>query len=97
MTAATPTWTESERRTVAALLDLVWSMPGYERLVGAWDFDGDDATRAITWLMSLLTDTIDDDAPPPVPRAAPGGRAYHHGVSDPVGVPRRSRGRTIAE
>jgi hypothetical protein len=53
---------------VAALLDVVWSMPAYERLVGAWDFDGDDATHAITWLMSLLTRVIDDDAPPPVPR-----------------------------
>jgi len=69
VTTATPTWTESERRTIAALLDLVWSMPGYERLVGVWDFDGDDATHAITWLMSLLTRTIDDDAPPPTPQA----------------------------
>jgi AcrR family transcriptional regulator len=75
VTAATPTWSTEERRTVAALLDLVWSMPGYERLVGAWEFDGEDATRAITWLMSLLTDTIDDDAPPPTAPARRRGRA----------------------
>ncbi len=60
VSTATPTWTETERRRVAALLDVVWSMPAYERLVGAWDFDGDDATEAITWLMSLLTQVIDD-------------------------------------
>jgi AcrR family transcriptional regulator len=60
VTTATPTWTETERRRVAALLDVVWSMPAYERLVGAWDFDGDDATDAITWLMSLLTRVIDE-------------------------------------
>jgi AcrR family transcriptional regulator len=60
VTSATPTWTEAERLRVAALLDVVWSMPAYERLVGAWDFDGDDATDAITWLMSLLTQVIDD-------------------------------------
>jgi AcrR family transcriptional regulator len=60
VTTATPTWTETERRRVAALLDVVWSMPAYERLVGAWDFDGDDATDAITWLMSLLTQVIDE-------------------------------------
>ncbi|HEY3672988.1 MAG TPA: helix-turn-helix domain-containing protein [Acidimicrobiia bacterium] len=60
VTTATPTWTEIERRRVAALLDVVWSMPAYERLVGAWDFDGDDATDAITWLMSLLTQVIDE-------------------------------------
>jgi len=64
---STPTWSDAEQRIVAALLDIVWSMPAYERLVGAWDFEGDDATHAITWLMSLLTRTIDDDAPPPVP------------------------------
>jgi AcrR family transcriptional regulator len=73
VTHATPTWTEAEQRTVAALLDVVWSMPAYERLVGGWDLDGDDATHAITWLMSLLADVIDRDEPPPaapsVPRA----------------------------
>jgi AcrR family transcriptional regulator len=67
---ATPAWSDTERRTTAALLDVVWSMPAYERLVGAWELDGDDATAAITWLMSLLTGAIDADAPPPAPRAA---------------------------
>ena len=74
VTTATPNWDESERSTVAALLDVVWSMPAYERLVGAWDFDGDDATHAITWLMALLTDAIDSDAPPPDPRARARGK-----------------------
>jgi AcrR family transcriptional regulator len=69
VTAATPTWSDAERRTVAALLDVVWGMPSYERLVTVWDLDGDDATDAITWLMSLLTAVIDDDAPPPSPPA----------------------------
>ena len=59
---------------VAALLDVVWSMPAYERLVGAWDLDGDDATEAITWLMSLLTGAIHADAPPPAPRARRTGK-----------------------
>jgi AcrR family transcriptional regulator len=66
---ATPTWSDAERRATAALLDVVWGMPAYERLVGAWDLDGDDATDAITWLMSLLTGAIDSDAPPPTARA----------------------------
>jgi len=79
--AATPTWDESERRTVAALLDVVWSMPAYERLIGAWNFDGDDATHAITWLIGLLTHAIDDDMPPPAP---------------PAPTRPRVRGRTIA-
>ena len=55
---------------MAALLDLVWSMPGYERLIGVWDFDGDGREpRAITWLMSLLTAAIDEDIHQPTPQA----------------------------
>ena len=64
---ATPTWSDDQRRTIAALLDVVWNMPAYERLVGHWDYDGDDATHAIGWLMSLLTSAIEDDTPPPAP------------------------------
>lgn len=75
VTHATPTWSDPERRTIAALLDLAWSMPGYERLVGVWELGGDDATRAITWLMSLLTDAIDHDEAPPTPRARRRGRS----------------------
>jgi AcrR family transcriptional regulator len=74
VTDATPTWSEAERRTVAALLDVVWSMPAYERLVGAWDLDGDDATHAIRWLMSMLTGAVEGDAPPPAPRARGRGK-----------------------
>jgi AcrR family transcriptional regulator len=68
VTAATPTWSDAERRTIAALLDVVWNMPAYERLVDAWEFGNDDATEAITWLMSLLTSRIEDDEPPPAGR-----------------------------
>ena len=33
-----------ERRTIAGLLDVLWSPASYERLVGVWGLDGDDAT-----------------------------------------------------
>jgi AcrR family transcriptional regulator len=75
VTDATPGWSDAERRTTAALLDVVWNMPAYERLVSAWDLSGDDATDAITWLMSLLTRAIEADEPPPTPRARRKGRA----------------------
>jgi AcrR family transcriptional regulator len=65
VTQARPTWSDRERRTTAALLDVVWNMPAYERLVGAWNLSGDEATEAITWLISLVTDAVDDDRPPP--------------------------------
>lgn len=72
---ATPTWDKSQRRATAALLDVVWSMPAYERLVGAWNLDGDDATRAISWLLARLTDAIDESPPPPKPPARRTGRS----------------------
>jgi AcrR family transcriptional regulator len=75
VTDAAPGWSDAERRTIAALLDVAWNMPAYERLVSAWDFSGDDATEAIIWLMSLLTRAIDADEPPPTPRARRKGRS----------------------
>jgi hypothetical protein len=30
-----------------------------------WDLDGDEATRAIGWLMTKVTQAIEDDHPPP--------------------------------
>ncbi len=74
VTDATPAWSDTERRTLAALLDVVWNMPAYERLVGPWEFAGDDATDAIVWLMSQLTRAIDDDSPPPGTRTRRRGR-----------------------
>jgi AcrR family transcriptional regulator len=60
-----PHWTDAERDTLAALLDVLWNVPSYERLVSVWKLGGDDATRAITWAIGKLVQAIDDDAPPP--------------------------------
>jgi hypothetical protein len=63
--AAAPGWAGADRETLAALLDVLWNLPAYERLVGVWDVDGGDATRAITWAMSRLIEAIAADTPPP--------------------------------
>ncbi len=62
---ATPRWSEAERATLAALLDVLWNLPSYERLIGVWNIPGEDASRAITWLMHKLVRAIEDDDPPP--------------------------------
>ena len=49
----------------AGLLDVLWHLPSYERLVGTWDVGSDDATRAIGWLMAKVVHAIEDDRPPP--------------------------------
>jgi hypothetical protein len=43
---------------------VLWNLPSYERLVGVWNIDGDNATRAIGWLMDKVVQAIKDDQPP---------------------------------
>jgi AcrR family transcriptional regulator len=63
--ASAPDWSDTERETLAALLDVLWNLPSYERLVSVWNLDGEDAARAITWVMGKVLQAIDDDDPPP--------------------------------
>jgi AcrR family transcriptional regulator len=61
VSAAAPHWSENDLRVVAGLLDVLWNLPSYERLVGVWNIDGDDATRAIGWLMAKVIQSIEED------------------------------------
>jgi AcrR family transcriptional regulator len=71
--APTADWTEEEGRMAAAMLDLLWSVPSYQRLVSAWSLDGEQATRAITWAIGVLSDAIrSGHRPPPSSAATPG-------------------------
>jgi AcrR family transcriptional regulator len=62
--AAAPQWSVHQIRAAAGLLDTLWLLPTYERLVGAWQLPADDATAAITWLMDKVIATINTDDPP---------------------------------
>jgi hypothetical protein len=65
VSAAAPGWSPAERQVAAALLDVLWNVPSYERLVGVWGIDGTRASSAIGWLMAKVITAIEDDAPPP--------------------------------
>ncbi|WP_099040266.1 TetR/AcrR family transcriptional regulator [Mycobacterium neglectum] len=65
VSAAAPGWSAAEQQVTAGLLDVLWNVPSYERLVGEWDIEGTDATRAIAWVMAKVVAAIEDDAPPP--------------------------------
>jgi hypothetical protein len=65
VSASAPGWSPAERQMAAALLDVLWNVPSYERLVGVWGIDGTRASRAIGWLMAKVITAIEDDAPPP--------------------------------
>jgi AcrR family transcriptional regulator len=58
VTAVTPGWSVAERHTVAALLDVLWNLPSYERLVGVWNLGGEDASRAIAWMMTKVVEAV---------------------------------------
>jgi AcrR family transcriptional regulator len=51
-------WSESDRVVAAAMLDVLWSVAAYERLVVEWQLDRKQATRGITWLMGLVEDAV---------------------------------------
>jgi hypothetical protein len=61
---AAPGWSDEQQRATAGLLDALWNLPTYERLVGAWGLTGPDATNAVTWLMDKVLAAIADDRPP---------------------------------
>ena len=65
VTASAPGLSAAEQRVTAGLLDVLWNLPSYERLVGVWGVDGDTATDAVTWLMSKVIEAVEDGNPPP--------------------------------
>jgi AcrR family transcriptional regulator len=61
---AAPAWSAEQQETAAALLDVVWNLPSYERLVAAWRFDGERATSSLLWLIDRVVTSISEDDPP---------------------------------
>lgn len=55
---ATPEWSDRRREVAAAMLDMLWSPPAYERLTQVWGFDAERATSTITWLIELIEAAI---------------------------------------
>ena len=51
---AAPDWSDAECRLAAAMLDMFWSVPSYERLISAWGLDPGEATRAVGWVIGLI-------------------------------------------
>ena len=61
---STAGWSEADREMAAALLDALWSVPTYERLVAVWGLDTERATKAVTGLIRLLVTAIEDGRRP---------------------------------
>jgi AcrR family transcriptional regulator len=57
-------WPSTDRTIAAAMLDVLWAIGTYERLVGDWRLDDDDAVRGLTWVIGLVSDAIRDGQRP---------------------------------
>jgi AcrR family transcriptional regulator len=58
-------WTDVEREMAAGLLDVLWNVPSFERLVVQWGLDAEDATRAIEWAIGLVVGALRAGRPSP--------------------------------
>jgi AcrR family transcriptional regulator len=56
--ARSATWSPADRTIAAAMLDVLWSVATYERLVVGWELERDQAIQAITWVIGLVTDAV---------------------------------------
>jgi len=61
-------WPEADRAVAAAMLDVLWSVASYERLVVDWDLDPNDAIKGATWVIGLVEDAIRDGRRPCGPK-----------------------------
>ena len=52
------TWPDPDRAIAAAMLDVLWSVASYERLVVDWGLDPDDAITGATWVIGLVEEAI---------------------------------------
>jgi AcrR family transcriptional regulator len=59
-----PAWSEQDRTLAAAMLDIFWSVPTFERLAAVWGLDTGQATRAATWVIDLIETAIRQDQRP---------------------------------
>jgi AcrR family transcriptional regulator len=55
----TARWPEADRAAAAAVLDVLWSVATYERLVSDWDMDCAEATRTVAWAIGLVVDAVE--------------------------------------
>ncbi len=60
----TAEWTESDREIAAAMLDALWSPEVYQRLAVDWQLDQGQATRGVTWAITLVTAAVQSGCRP---------------------------------
>jgi AcrR family transcriptional regulator len=62
--STTGSWSADQQVQVAAMLDVLWSVAAYERLAGDWQLDPDGSVRAVSWVINLVTQAVQEDRGP---------------------------------
>jgi AcrR family transcriptional regulator len=57
-------WSTADRILAAAMLDVLWGVSSYERLVRDWGLDVEDAIRGLTWVIGLVEGAVHDGRRP---------------------------------
>jgi hypothetical protein len=55
------TWSAEDRTLAAAVLDVLWSVASYERMVVDWQIEPAEATRGIRWVIGLVRRAVAAD------------------------------------
>jgi len=58
-------WSPADREVAAAMFDALWAVDNYERLVGEWGLDAEQAIRGMTWVIELVAEAVRDGRRPP--------------------------------
>lgn len=56
---------EPARGEIAALLDVLWNLPAFERLVVGWQLEPERASSALAWLVELVLRAAEAGESPP--------------------------------
>jgi AcrR family transcriptional regulator len=58
--ARTDRWPAERQMLAAAMLDVLWSVATYERLVVNWDLDLGQAVDGVSWVIGLIEQAVED-------------------------------------
>jgi AcrR family transcriptional regulator len=58
-------WSDADRTLAAAMLDVVWALASYERIVADWRLAPGEAIRGVTWVTGLIERAVMEAVTPP--------------------------------
>ena len=62
--SSAPDWSPEQRTMAAGMLDVLWSVAAYERLVRDWGLGARQATEAIAWVIAMVEAAVRADRAP---------------------------------